>query len=98
MPASTEGRVPIVGIGASAGGIEALEHFFSATPRETGAAFVVVTHLNPDRESVLGSIVQRWTDMPVETPEDGVLAQPDHVYVMQENVALKISEASAAWP
>lgn len=92
MSHSYEGRVPIVGIGASAGGIEALEHFFRATPRSIGAAFVVVTHLNPQRESVLASILERWTEMPVAVIKDDVLAEPDHLYVLPENAALQIAD------
>ena len=94
MSQNSEDRVPIVGIGASAGGIEALEHFFRATPRTIGAAFVIVTHLNPNRESVLASILQRWTEMVVERSrpvEDGMLALANHIYVMPENASIKIS-------
>ncbi len=90
MSQTLEPRVPIVGIGASAGGIEALEHFFKAVPQSIGAAFAVITHLNPERESVLASILQRWTDMPVEVIEDGMVAEPDHLYVMPENATLQI--------
>jgi len=57
--------LPIVGIGASAGGVEALEQFFKSLPRNNGLAFVVVTHLPPDRESMLSEILGRATRMPV---------------------------------
>ena len=54
---------PIVGIGASAGGINALEGFFKGMPTGSGMAFVVVTHLNPERESLLHEIIARYTTM-----------------------------------
>ncbi len=56
---------PIVGIGASAGGVEALAQFFGAVPADNGMAFVVVTHLAPDHESMLAEILGRATQMPV---------------------------------
>ena len=92
MSQTSENRVPIVGIGASAGGIEALEHFFRATPSDVGAAFVIVTHLNPNRESLLAGIVQRWTEMGVEVVADGILAQANRIYVLPENASLKLSD------
>jgi two-component system, chemotaxis family, CheB/CheR fusion protein len=71
-----------VGLGASAGGIEAITGFFDAMPGNSGAAFVVVLHLSPDRQSQLSSIVARHTSMPVIEIEDGVALQADHVYVI----------------
>ncbi len=85
-----ESRVPIVGIGASAGGIEALEHLFRAVPHASGTAYVIVTHLSPSRESLLPTIIRRWTEMPVESIDDGVVPRADHVYVMPENATLTI--------
>jgi len=62
---------PVVGIGASAGGIEALEGFFKGVPDKPGLAFVVVTHLNPERESVLSQILARYTNLSVLPAKDG---------------------------
>ena len=59
-------NLPIVGIGASAGGVEALGAFFRAVPADNGMAFVVVTHLPPDRDSLLAEILGRATEMPVD--------------------------------
>jgi two-component system CheB/CheR fusion protein len=56
---------PIVGIGASAGGLEAFEMFFKACPADTGMAFVLVSHLSPNHHSLLTEILQRSTGMPV---------------------------------
>jgi two-component system CheB/CheR fusion protein len=83
----------IVGIGASAGGISALSQFFGAVPQRCGMAFVIVTHLNPDRESQLHEILARRTDMTVKVAEDGEKLRPDTVYVMPEQSYLLIQDA-----
>jgi two-component system, chemotaxis family, CheB/CheR fusion protein len=74
--------VPVVGVGASAGGIEAFTQLLGAMPSDSGAAFVLVLHLDPTRESQLSSILGRHTPMPVAQIEDGMVLQPDHVYVI----------------
>lgn len=65
-------RFPIVGIGASAGGIEAFETFFSGLGRDGGLAYVVVTHVSPDRESLLHEVLSRFTSIPVTVAEHGM--------------------------
>ena len=75
-----EGRV--VGIGASAGGLESLEQLFATLPHNTGMAFVVVQHLSPDFRSLMGELLARHSEMPVHVAEDGMPVEPDHVYVM----------------
>lgn len=72
---------PIVAIGASAGGVEALSKLFSRLPPAPGAGFVVVTHLAPHRESLLPQILARHTAMNVETAGDGTAIEPNHVYL-----------------
>ena len=57
---------PIVGVGASAGGVEALEGFFKGMPEDPGVAIVVVTHLNPEHESLLHEIIARYTKLTVK--------------------------------
>ncbi len=81
---------PIVGIGASAGGIEALEGFFRGMPEAPGFGFVVVTHLNRERRSLLDAVIARFTTMPVEVAADDVTVQADHVYVLPANAVLTI--------
>lgn len=81
---------PIIGIGASAGGIEALEGFFRGLPPAPGLAFVVVTHLSPERESLLPEIVARYTTLPVQVATDGIEVRNDHVYVMPAKAVLGI--------
>jgi two-component system CheB/CheR fusion protein len=73
---------PIVGMGASAGGLEALEQFFTAIPPDSGMAFVVVVHLSPDHKSMLSNILQKCTAMPVVEIEDGLPVEPNSVYVI----------------
>ena len=75
-------QFPIVGIGASAGGLEALEQFFANMPSETGLAFVVIQHLDPTHVGILPELLQRVTAMDVQQASDGLLVKPDSVYVI----------------
>src|SRR5436190_8815171 len=76
------GRFYVVGLGASAGGLEALRSFFAAVPAESGAAFVVIQHLAPAHRSQMVELLATHTTVPVSQIEDGVMVQPDHVYVI----------------
>ncbi|HUS75897.1 MAG TPA: chemotaxis protein CheB [Methanothrix sp.] len=81
----------IVGIGASAGGLEALEEFFERMPVRCGMAFAVVQHQDPDQPSLLPEILQRYTQMPVvEVEENGMQARPDTVYIKPPGADLSI--------
>ncbi|RBP17520.1 two-component system CheB/CheR fusion protein [Roseiarcus fermentans] len=82
---------PIVGIGASAGGLRALESFFHATAPAPGMAFVVVMHLAPDKPSLLAEILARHTAMTVEVARDGQAVEKDTVYVLPPKAVLTIS-------
>ncbi|WP_417069941.1 chemotaxis protein CheB [Niveibacterium terrae] len=73
---------PIVGIGASAGGLEAIEQFLGHVPPASGLGFVVVQHLDPNYKGVLVELLQHSTTMPVIQIEDGIRVEPDHVYVI----------------
>ncbi len=77
-----------VGIGASAGALEALEHFFDNVTRGNGLAFVVIQHLERHHPSVLAELLSKHTSMPVEEAEDGVRALPNHVYIIPPNAVL----------
>ncbi len=81
---------PIVGIGSSAGGLEALEKFFKAMPSNAGIGFVLVLHLDPKHISILPELLQKHTEMPVRQVADGVRMQADHVYVIPPNKELTI--------
>ncbi|MBZ9996834.1 CheR family methyltransferase [Mesorhizobium sp. BH1-1-4] len=85
-------KFPIVGIGASAGGIPAMEGLFKGITGRPGMAFVIITHLSPKRNSLLHEVIDRYTEMPVVVVEDGVAVEPGHVYVMPENVTLVIED------
>ena len=78
---------PIVGIGASAGGLAAFEAFFSGMPAETdpGMAFVLVQHLAPDHKSILSDLVKRYTRMQVFEVEDGMAVRPNCAYIIPPN-------------
>ena len=80
-PAAIPQPFPIVGLGASAGGLEALEKFLSHVPPDCGLAFVVVTHLHPGHVSLLPQLLGKCTRMPVVTATDGVLVEPNTVYM-----------------
>lgn len=84
--------VPVVGIGASAGGIAALEGFFRGVPANSGIAFVVVTHLNPERESALPEILARFTAMPVRAATPDAEIAPDTVLVMPSDAILTVDD------
>jgi two-component system, chemotaxis family, CheB/CheR fusion protein len=85
-------RFPIVGVGASAGGVEALEYLFKAMPPEPGMAFVIITHLAPKRESMLPEILARDTRMPVLVAEHDQLVRADHIYVAPADSVLQIAK------
>ncbi|MEZ5653117.1 MAG: chemotaxis protein CheB [Burkholderiaceae bacterium] len=87
---------PVVAIGASAGGIEALQQFFSALPADTGVAYVVIVHLAPNHESELPEILSRYTQMPVEQVGDHRTAklEPDHVFVIAPDRKLEVTDSS----
>lgn len=73
---------PVVGIGASAGGINALKQFFADLPADSGMAFVVILHLSQQHESNLAAIIQQQTAMPVAQVTETVKVEPNRVYVI----------------
>ena len=90
---------PIIGVGASAGGLEALRAMFSGFSEEVGMAFVVVQHLDPTHESLMAQLIERYTPMKVSQAEGGETIEPNHVYVIPpghglavENDILKLTE------
>ena len=85
---------PMVGIGASAGGLVALEQLLSHVPLNSGLAFVIVQHLDPHREGMLVELLQRHTLMPVAEAQDQMQVEPDHVYVIPPGHDLSILQGA----
>ena len=82
---------PVVGLGASAGGIAVLKEFFAHVTSSSRAAYVVILHLSPDHESHLAQVLQTVTAMPVAQVASGIAIEPEHVYVLPPNKSLTIA-------
>ena len=80
----------VVGIGASAGGLEAFRSLFGALPDNTGLAFIVIQHLSPEHPSILAKTLARFTSMPVVEIEDGMSISPDRVHVLPSNAEVLV--------
>jgi len=90
--AKTDAPFPIVGIAASAGGLEAFTELLGHLPVDTGMAFVLIQHLAPDHKSLLCEILARETKMPVSEVQDGVAVEPNQVYVIPPNTKMVLSK------
>ncbi|HXH70929.1 MAG TPA: PAS domain S-box protein [Pyrinomonadaceae bacterium] len=84
----------IVGIGVSAGGIQALKEFFENVPADSGMAYVVILHLSPDHESQLAAVLQTVAKIPVRQVTEKVPVEPNRVYVVSPNQSLKMVDGS----
>ena len=91
-PTGEEPKCPIVGIGASAGGVDALRRLFPQVEPDSGMAFVVVQHLDPDHGSVLAEVLARSTSLPVTQIGDDTAVEPNHIYVIPPNAVLTIRD------
>jgi two-component system CheB/CheR fusion protein len=80
----------VTGIGASAGGIQALQEFFAHVPADSGIAYVVILHLSPDHDSQLAQVLQVTAKIPVTQVTERIAVKPDHVYVIPPNQHLTI--------
>ncbi|MEJ2037627.1 MAG: chemotaxis protein CheB [Desulfosarcinaceae bacterium] len=103
--AKTIDDLVLVGIGASAGGLEALQRVLPGLPTNAGMAYIIAQHLAPRHRSLLSSLLAKHTDMAVETIKDGMLVKPDTIYITPPNKdvtlsrnRLKLSEASSIGP
>lgn len=83
---------PVVGIGASAGGLQAIKTFFEHMPKDNGMAFVIILHLAPDHESIAGQIIQECTRMPVLQVTEPVPIRKNHVYVISPAHQLQMDD------
>lgn len=78
-------KFPVVGIGSSAGGLEALKQIFTNMPSDTGMGFVLIQHLDPSHESTMAEILEKYTDMEVLVIQDDMPVKPNKVYVIPPN-------------
>ena len=85
-------QFPVVGIGASAGGLDAVKSFLKALPAKPGMAFVFVQHLSPSHISILPEILQKVAPFPVQQITDNVHLAPDHLYIIPQNKVLTTSD------
>ena len=92
LPAAADRPFPIVGVGASAGGLEAFTEFLSHLPPDTGMAFVLIQHLDPSHKSHLTELLSKVCKMPVCEVAGETRAQPNHVYVIPPRCTLAISD------
>ncbi len=90
FPRPSAAQFSIVGIGASAGGLEAFESFFKAMPDKSGLAFVLVAHLAPSHVSILPELIQKTTEMEVSQVVDNTRVQANHVYIIPPNKTMAI--------
>ena len=91
-PLAGDGRFPVIGIGASAGGLRALQAFFGHTPADTGMAFVVIVHLVPERESDLAALLRPHTAMPVTQVREDTPVAPNRIYLIPPGWQLAIDD------
>jgi len=84
---------PVIGLGASAGGLDAFHAFFAHLPPDSGHAYVLVQHLDPNHESMLAELLSRRTTMRVQQVTDGMVIEPDNVYLIPPNASLVIEQA-----
>src|SRR5215213_7197760 len=96
LDAAKNDVITIVGIGASAGGLQALQAFFDELPNNTGMAYVVITHLHPEYESHLAELLQRHTEMPVRQVNGPIPIEQNHVYVIPPDRSLLIEDGEVA--
>lgn len=83
---------PVVGIGASAGGLEAFKKLLNAIPEKSGMAYIIVQHLHPEHTSALPQILQRETNIPVHEISDNVEVEPDNIYIIPANKMLAATD------
>ncbi|MEN1679680.1 MAG: chemotaxis protein CheB [Planctomycetota bacterium] len=89
--ATSETPTLVVGIGASAGGLEAIERLVEHMPLDTGMALVLVQHLSPDFKSLMDEVLSRWTDLPIRRVENGMPVEPNTIYLMPRRSEMVIS-------
>ncbi len=89
-----DARFPVVGIGASAGGLEAFTQLLRHLPTDTGMAFVLIQHLAPNHKSLLTELLAKTTSMPVNEVKDGTIVEPNQVYVIPPNTKMTLVDGT----
>src|SRR6478735_3871418 len=92
LPATRSREPRVIGLGGSAGSIQALQQFLTAMPPDSGMVFVVVLHLSPDHDSMLGDVLQRSTEMKVVVVTDQLRIAPNCVYVIPPGKQLSLKD------
>ncbi len=87
---TSDNRFPVVGLGASAGGLEALRSFFKEVAADSGMAFVVVVHMAPKQPSLMPELLQKTTPLPVLVAKDGQTIEPGHIYVIAPDKEIRV--------
>src|SRR6185503_3191197 len=85
-------QFPIVGIGASAGGLKALQELLLHLPSDLGMAYVLIPHLEPKHESLMPQLLQKVSTMPLTEVTEGTRVEPNHVYIVTPNTPLRLSD------
>jgi two-component system, chemotaxis family, CheB/CheR fusion protein len=88
----SENLFPVVGIGASAGGLDTFKRLLKAIPENSGMAYILVQHLDPSHESILADLLQRVTKIPVLEITDNIKVAPDHIYIIPSNKLLTATD------
>jgi two-component system CheB/CheR fusion protein len=88
----SKNKFPVVGIGASAGGLDAFKKLLKAIPEDSGMAYILVQHLDPAHESILADLLQRVTKIPVQEITDNIHVLPDHIYIIPSNKLLTATD------
>ncbi|WP_374949734.1 CheR family methyltransferase [Mucilaginibacter sp.] len=86
---SFQPQFPVIGIGASAGGLEAIKLFIQALPEKSGMAYIFIQHLSPTHTSILPELLEKLSPIPVILITDGLVIEPDHLYITPKNVIVK---------
>src|SRR5437588_12963280 len=90
---SSDLQFPVVGIGASAGGLEAVKSFLKALPAKSGMAYVFIQNLNPQHESILPEILQKVAPFPVQHITDNLHLAQDHLYIIPQNKIVTVVDS-----
>ena len=89
-----ENSFPVVAIGASAGGLEAMMELLKHLPANTGMAYIYVQHLSPDHKSMLTEILSKKTEMKVQEIDDMDLIQPDNLFIIPYNKGIEVTDGN----